>query len=493
MINTKKTYKAALFIIAILYLSPSLLYAQNHVANWDSAEKATVIVYGDNGKSKGTGFVWPEPGWIVTSLHVVANCKTVQAKFHGTMIRRTCTISKILLNNDLALLRVQNPPNTPSFTVGKAAAGQKLHAFGYRGHKKYVEDIAVRSPHNNHLIRLRDILEPLQQKLVIKSPILDLDIQVISIQGHLRHGISGAPILNHKREVVAICAGGINEGKTEECYAIPSKQLKKLFNNGIKNRFFPNFKNTETLMAFSGPLAKGKNSYSLGEMEFFYKKTLSLNNLIQTVDDPLGTTQLVQILHNHWVFGGKKNKPLLESKFDIYEEESEGLQIALPTNLKIKQYKNHLSYSKNRLRLSIHSINLPTDFDIIDSPHRNSFLIATDKQHTLSDKSVRWQHDPNMQYRVWLENNQGAVVFRSGFLGLGQQTNRWGRPSVDNSGHPIIVQKKYIFRTFAAKNKRCLLVTAKHNTTHYSADWALFVLGTQMSGFGIANTSTLGQ
>ncbi|MCI5191215.1 MAG: DUF1566 domain-containing protein, partial [Candidatus Electrothrix sp. AS4_5] len=57
-----------------------------------------------------------------------------------------------------------------------------------------------------------------------KSP--NIDLEVISLEGHLLPGHSGAPILNKNNEVIGIANGGLKDGSAGVCWAVPYNKIK---------------------------------------------------------------------------------------------------------------------------------------------------------------------------------------------------------------------------------------------------------------------------
>ncbi|MFB6213176.1 MAG: S1C family serine protease [Candidatus Nanohaloarchaea archaeon] len=72
------------------------------------------------GSSQGTGFIWDKKGHIVTNHHVIQNAETVEIRFKKGEWRKASIVGKDIYS-DLAVLKVENPPNyTEPLPVAKS-------------------------------------------------------------------------------------------------------------------------------------------------------------------------------------------------------------------------------------------------------------------------------------------------------------------------------------------------------------------------------------
>src|ERR1035441_6399066 len=93
-------------------------------------------------------------------------------------------------------------------------------------------DLLLRNP---PMRRLGDLLpSSLARRLQTRnSP--DINIEVLSIQGHLLPGHSGAPILNAKGQVIGIANGGLQTGEVEISWAVPIEKISLVRSDGARD------------------------------------------------------------------------------------------------------------------------------------------------------------------------------------------------------------------------------------------------------------------
>lgn len=175
-----------------------------------------------------TGFrVQGMPG-IVTALHGVAGCEKISAIGGGTTNGfGGLRIIQADIRRDIALLsspELEASPDGLQVTEQESDYGG-LYVVGYPlgiTEQLVSKDLAVRERPRRPLYSL--IPSNLYQTLNDRnSP--NVKTEVLSLEGHLLHGHSGAPVLNGQHQVVGIANGGLEDGATAIVWAIPWQDI----------------------------------------------------------------------------------------------------------------------------------------------------------------------------------------------------------------------------------------------------------------------------
>lgn len=153
---------------------------QTNIRVYQVAAPAVVSVQAERGS--GSGSIIDSSGLVLTSAHVVRNSKKVtviladKRKIPGQVIAST-------RNPDLALIRLQNPGNLPSLSIGSSSqirVGQRAFAIG------------------NPFGRFAGTLTT---GIVSR---IDGDRKLIQTDAALNPGNSGGPLLNSKGELIGV-------------------------------------------------------------------------------------------------------------------------------------------------------------------------------------------------------------------------------------------------------------------------------------------------
>jgi hypothetical protein len=184
----------------------------------------------DAGEMKATGFVWPEPGYVVTALHAVAGCGSGEGLVYSQHARRETEFAEIVavdLEADLALIRLaadlgliavplaKNPPDTRAthFVWGYPLAAESLidlrveFAGGLEGG---VTTLGSAFSSGDLSKLFRDQSYP------------NRETRILRVTTTIQPGHSGAPIFDTEGRVVAIADGGLLGGWRGINWSIPA-------------------------------------------------------------------------------------------------------------------------------------------------------------------------------------------------------------------------------------------------------------------------------
>jgi hypothetical protein len=292
------------------------------------------------GKRQGSGFVWNSAQHVVTALHVVSGCSSINVVYPAGGGVKSATLTRTLRADDLALLRVSNPPTVAPLPTSASmpGPGQILMAWGY--------PVRIRGIWDTEFIRrqssstLGDVLVgSLQNELVnlgmpaLNRPVVWLD------RGHLYPGQSGGPLFDSSNRVAAIANGGLEQGASSINWAIPATRLNGLLQSTetppttgasrllfageiIEGGAFPTF--VDPFTTSTTPLHQRVVgvSYRCGAGLLAKMDTRTLEELSQFTDDPRGLDQLITMA------GGLIN---MSDRFDVYQHVGTGATAVVPT------------------------------------------------------------------------------------------------------------------------------------------------------------------
>ncbi|MCP3683077.1 MAG: trypsin-like peptidase domain-containing protein, partial [bacterium] len=178
-----------------------------------------------------TGFWAKDLKGIITALHGVVGCKIITAMLSNSDSTFTnLKIQQVDIKRDTALLY---SPEMAYKTLpeGFSSLSTKLsydnvYVIGYPlGITESIisRDLRIR---DKAYRQLESLLPPDSKKVLAERQSPSLDVDVISIEGHLLHGHSGAPVLNSKDQIIGIANGGLNDGSAEIVWAIPWQDIE---------------------------------------------------------------------------------------------------------------------------------------------------------------------------------------------------------------------------------------------------------------------------
>lgn len=180
------------------------------------------------GDRVGSGFAFGPDQHVVTALHVISGCQRISVyweKYGGAT--QQASIARVLKGADLALLHASGAPGQ-ALAVDRVRplANAELEALGYYLAVPTMDNKPLRVTFGSS--RLADMLPGGVRRELEQSGAIDLNLEIIRLDGHLLPGLSGAPIFDLSGRVVAIGSGGLKSGAASVSWAVPAEHLERL-------------------------------------------------------------------------------------------------------------------------------------------------------------------------------------------------------------------------------------------------------------------------
>src|SRR5258708_610458 len=270
-------------------------FAAPEKAALDAAVEATgkMIVSGHDGSQViATGFIFDRADAVVTCMHVVIGGEGVKVIFSGST--REAKVERVLRGSDLAILHLNKPLETHPIKIadGSPKAGQAIIALGYPLAAPVIKSMegSIRRVGGTTLSDL--IGQEEVRREITATGLPSLSSPIVDLQISLTPGMSGAPIIDDKGNVVGIGNGGLEKGTTELTWAIAASELEKLLISieQIPKKSAELQRNTAM---FSAELrASTGESITVGGRTFSKLRTRRLDELLRYSDDVLGVHQI---------------------------------------------------------------------------------------------------------------------------------------------------------------------------------------------------------
>jgi hypothetical protein len=173
-----------------------------------------------------TGFTLRGIQGIFTALHGVVDARHIAAVSRGAnMAFGALQIEKADPERDVALLvsAELRKAEVPGLEISPWQEGSEAGPLTVLGHPYGINLIPTTDLHlrTRELVELRTLLDDDSKKPVRDRGSPSYKAKVLSIQGNLLPGDSGAPILDSSNRVLGLANGGLKGGLSGICWAIP--------------------------------------------------------------------------------------------------------------------------------------------------------------------------------------------------------------------------------------------------------------------------------
>lgn len=391
------------------------LHAQLTESAIKDLRKSTVRV--KSGSKVSTGFLWKNNDWVVTTLHSIEQSNNIQITLVDQV--RNAHVVRVLKRYDLALLKLDSPVTLPIINNSndKPIINSNLYVLGYngKGNLSTIIDRSLRLGFNSSG-KLKGLLSnELRISLSnCKSP--DPEIDILYFDGSLLPGFSGSPIVNNAGHLVGIADGGLEEGAQSISWGIGAQFLNQLSASQEKFQNTYCASNSQSVKFASENIQDQNVEYiTFNDYKFIKTKTRTINQMITTVDDPLGLNQLIN------GYSMTNNLNYLEFSYDIYTDFKSGATLCVPEGTKLKVHNGILVGQT-----------LNSNFAYIAWPSRTPNAFASSEAHqkasiTFENKVIEYSNmdlvynlDPKFSYTSPVYKSNGTIVNRRAFRGYYQ-------------------------------------------------------------------------
>lgn len=274
--------------------------------------------------SVGSGFVWNDRRTVVTALHVVAGCSSVEITFGNSGAPFRVISYRADRRSDLALLTLdQDAPGPPLPDRDQIPpAGTEVLAMGFSGGAPTVDATRLQLTLANYPPPgsvLREILPEAWRQRVREAGDIGLSTQILRLDGALMPGQSGGPILAADGQVYGVVSGGLEMGTGGIQWAVRSSHLAALVSQP-QSSLAPAAYTAELGFAYSTPQDR-LLEVACGDASLVRVRSSNLAALRETTDDRLGLVQLSAVL------GTFANT---DPDLDVWVDRVSGASIALP-------------------------------------------------------------------------------------------------------------------------------------------------------------------
>lgn len=352
MMRTHSIARAAVLSLAMAAASQASAQSGGHQQSSSSVVEITCTMStdGKSGQMRATGFVWPQPGYVVTALHAVQGCDTVpyvksEAKKDGSPAR----IQNRHLESDLALLKMDRDlglnalkavtsipnPEDRFFLYGypqfarSMDGGILMFKWGIGGTPVTTLDRAFRDTDLTALLNGQSFPTA--------------DTQILKIESPIKSGHSGSPVFDAEGRVVAIVDGALLDGVSGANWSIPAsiyleelRTSQDVYRGGVsawaqkvlRSSITPD-ESIEVIVPTATALPRSAATQAPGVLQLV--RRITMGEIGESIrDDQREDYQL------HWdnlnLF--LENPDAVDAlTFNVYEEPNTGATIALPAHI----------------------------------------------------------------------------------------------------------------------------------------------------------------
>jgi len=192
-----------------------------------------------------TGFVYKENGrvaGIITALHAVCGCSTISAEDNSGTDYFSLKVSKVDIDNDIALLTsseiVSNYSTGLEFSdlSTSTLANKKVSMYAYPYGIELNIDTKDARVRETPTVALRRFVKSDVENSLKERGSPNINKSVLNVQLEITPGCSGAPIL-FDNKVIGVANGGLDEGRTHVCWAIPTRNIQLTSVSNLEPRY----------------------------------------------------------------------------------------------------------------------------------------------------------------------------------------------------------------------------------------------------------------
>lgn len=279
----------------------------------------------------GTAFVWPDSARVVTARHVVAGCSRLTVRFPGKA-PVDARPERELTAEDLVLLQLASPSGLQPMRIDPALPPihSRVAAVGYALGAPTAADklLTVDAANVQPGAKLKDLLPAHIRREIQANGPWSLDTGILRLDGNLVSGLSGAPLLGPNGAVVAIGAGGLQDGAGGIVWAVRAAYLPRLQTAPVVAAVSPLGRSTRFAFADQAPQTT-LTQVGCGTFTLTRSRTMPLSELRRYTDDPRGLDLLLNTV-------GMALQPGGADRYDIWVDLASGAAIAVPERTQLQ-------------------------------------------------------------------------------------------------------------------------------------------------------------
>ena len=438
-------------IVFLLLFISTAMKGQPSKSTIDNLRSAIVRI--ESGDKIGTGFLWRNDDWIVTTLHLIDDYSDIEVTLANDV--KDARVIKVLKEYDLVLLELETPSTQLAVISSVNTSPQlnsNLYTMGYNGNGNLysIIDRTLRLGYNSSG-RLEGLLPNAVKNALNSCRSPSPSIEILYLDGTLLPGFSGSPIIDNNGRLVGVADGGLESGASSISWGIKASQLTSLSSS---NETFPHLLNcggaSNVTFSSENLLEESHVDYiEYREFKFIKTKIRTVQEMMHTVDDPLGLQQLIN------AYSMSNNINYLEFEYDIYEDLYSGMTFCVPRGTEL-EVNNDLIIGNFE----------SADFKLVIYPEQIQFLNPNPSLRYVSSANsfqqkiiavdggnFDYQKDFNLSYRSGpIIRYDGIKVNREAYRGFASEINSFGVW--------VNVPKTYSFQTHIGRNNYYLGVSA---------------------------------
>jgi hypothetical protein len=364
---------------------------------------------GSSGTRTGTGFVWPDSDRVVTARHVVAGCSRVSVRFPGRA-PVGARPERELVAEDLLLLRLDTPSGlTPArIDVALPPIHSRVAAVGYALGAPTAADklLTVDATNAEPGAKLKDLLPAhIRQEIEAHGP-WSLETGILRLDGNLVSGLSGAPLLGPSGAVVAIGAGGLQDGAGGIVWAVRAVYLPRLRGAPVIAATARTLERSSRFAFADQAPQSVLTTAGCGNFTLTRSRTVPLSVLERNTDDPRGLEQFMRTVGGSLGAGGT-------DRYDVWVDLASGASIAVPegTRLAHSPVGCYAAVSPTvGLSITTYRASASNPVALLSEVQQ----VAVTFENSLNALLPGLQRDPQFTYVLPITRQDGFVVNRKG-------------------------------------------------------------------------------
>ncbi len=362
-----------------------------------------------------TGFAYGPAGHVVTAAHVVAGCEgvTVYWEKHGGQTQ-SATIARVLPPADLALLRVGQTPAEPlREEPNRPAVDAEVETLGYYLSAPTMSNKRLRVTYGSS--RLADMVPPQTRRELEQSGAIDVNLDILRLDGHLLPGHSGAPIFDMKGRVVGVGSGGLKSGAASVSWAVPASHLTALL---ASEERLPAGRAVAGLFANSAPDSQGQQGqaaaprdfdFTCGGIQFVYTGTRTFHELTVGHEDLDSVEQLLEEFE-------LTERQVAYFRYHTFQPVDGGAAVAIPDWTTVRNTGQICRALDNTGRITVDFASM-----FVQSIEEAQYVSVQFEDAFVYRSARQWAPSPEYSYIGPYDRGDGLTVNRKTIVGLSPQ------------------------------------------------------------------------